>query len=119
MRVIKRDGREEPIIFDKITLRIKKLCYGLDGRFIDPVKVAMKVIQGLYDGITTRELDTLAAETCAYSSTYHPDWSTLAARISVSDLHKQTEASFSKNAAKLHAHIHPKVSEPFPRDSLD
>jgi len=71
--------------------------------------VAMKVVQGIYNGVTTRELDQLAAETCAYSSTYHPDWSILAARIAVSDLQKMTEASFSRNAKRLFEHTHPKV----------
>lgn len=114
MYVVKRDGRTEPVAFDKITARIRKLCYSLDPHYVDPTKVAAKVIAGLYDGITTRELDMLAAETCAYSSTYHPDWSTLAARIAVSDLHKQTDSCFSKNAQRLREHIHPKTGAPAP-----
>ena len=73
MDVIKRDGRKEPIMFDKITARVRKLCYGLN-EIVDPVKVAMRVIEGLYDGVTTSELDNLAAETAATLTTSHPFW---------------------------------------------
>ena len=61
MYVVKRDGRKEPIMFDKITARVRQMCYGLND-LVDPVKVAMRVIEGLYDGVTTSELDNLAAE---------------------------------------------------------
>ena len=73
MYVLKRDGRKEPIMFDKITARVRKLCYGLND-LVDPVKVAMRVIEGLYDGVTTSELDNLAAETAATMTTAHPDY---------------------------------------------
>ena len=96
MYVLKRDGRKEPIMFDKITARIKKLCYGFN-ELVDPVRVAMRVIEGLYDGVTTSELDNLAAEIAATMTTTHPDYASLAARISVSNLHKNTNKSF-----KLH-----------------
>ena len=92
MDVIKRDGRKEPVMFDKITARVRKLCYGLND-LVDPVKVAMRVIEGLYDGVTTSELDNLAAETAATMTTSHPDYARLAARISVSNLHKNTKES--------------------------
>ena len=95
MYVVKRDGRKEPIMFDKITARVRKLCYGLND-LVDPVKVAMRVIEGLYDGVTTSELDNLAAETAATMTTTHPDYALLAARISVSNLHKNTKKSFSE-----------------------
>ena len=95
MDVIKRDGRKEPIMFDKITARVRKLCYGLN-EIVDPVKVAMRVIEGLYDGVTTSELDNLAAETAATLTTSHPDYARLAARISVSNLHKNTKKTFSE-----------------------
>ena len=93
MYVIKRDGHKEPVSFDKITARVKKLCYELN-EIVDPVKVAMKVIEGLYDGVTTSELDNLAAETAASLTTAHPDYAKLAARISVSNLHKNTKKVF-------------------------
>ena len=95
MNVIKRDGHKEPVMFDKITARIKKLCYGLN-ELVDPVKVAMRVIEGLYDGVTTSELDNLAAEVAATMTVSHPDYAILAARISVSNLHKNTKKSFSE-----------------------
>ena len=83
MYVVKRDGRKEPVQFDKITARIEKLCYGLDENFIEPILIAQKVVKEVYNGVTTSELDELAAETAAYKSTQHPDFSKLAARISI------------------------------------
>ena len=103
MEVIKRDGRRVPMMFDKITARIKKLCYGLAPQ-VDPIVVTQKVAVGLRADVCVTEIDTLAAETAAYMSTIHPDFSTLAARISVSNLHKQTEKSFSKVIRRLHAY---------------
>lgn len=95
MYVIKRGSRKEPVHFDKITSRIQKLCYGLNSEFVDPAEIAMKVITGLYPGVTTVELDNLAAETAATLTTKHPDYAILAARIAVSNLHKETKKSFS------------------------
>jgi ribonucleoside-diphosphate reductase alpha chain len=97
MYVITRSGEKEPIKFDKITERIEQLCFDLDRSFIDPMKIAKKVIEGIYDGITTKELDQLAAETAAYLSTQHPQYATLAGRIAVSNLHKETRGCFSEN----------------------
>jgi hypothetical protein len=96
MLVVKRDGRREPVAFDKITARIKKLCYGFDTNHVDPTVVAQKVVGGVYDGVTTMQLDDLASETAAFLTTQHPDYGRLAARIAVSNLHKQTEKSFSE-----------------------
>ena len=93
MLVIKRDGRRESVKFDKVTARIEKLCYGLHMDFVSPIAVAMKVIDGIYDGVTTVELDNLAAETAASLTTKHPDYAILAARIAVSNLHKVTSKS--------------------------
>ena len=76
MFVIKRDGHKEPVMFDKITARIKKLCYSLNP-LVDPVRVSMRVIEGLYDGVTTSELDNLAAEIAATMTTTHPDYASL------------------------------------------
>lgn len=91
MYVLKRNGQQEAVHFDKITSRIAKLCYGLNPKFVDPVRISQKVIQGVYPGVTTIELDELAAQTAAYNATQHPDFSILAARISVSNLHKMTK----------------------------
>ena len=101
MYVVKRDGHKEPVMFDKITDRIKKLCYGLND-MVDAVKVAMRVIEGLYDGVTTSELDNLAAETAASMTITHPDYAQLASRIAVSNLHKNTIKSFSKTIEILY-----------------
>ena len=111
MFVIKRDGRKEPVQFDKITARIAKLCYNLNERFVDPVEVAKKVINGLFDGVTTIELDNLAAETAASLTTKHPDYAILAARIAVSNLHKETKKSFTETMRDLHAYVDPKTGE--------
>lgn len=114
MYVIKRDGRKEAVQFDKITSRIRKLCYGLDMNFVDPVEIAKKVIQGVYDGVTTVELDNLAAETAAYLTTTHPDYAILAARIAVSNLHKNTKKSFSETIKDLYHYKNPKTDQPAP-----
>ena len=114
MQVVKRDGRKEPVSFDKITSRISKLCYSFDPAHVDPSKVAQKVVQGVYDGVTTAALDDLAAETAAYLTTQHPDYSRLAARITASNLQKNTDASFSGVMDRLHAYKNPKTGKPAP-----
>ncbi|MDZ7898452.1 MAG: ribonucleoside-diphosphate reductase subunit alpha [Arcicella sp.] len=111
MYVIKRDGRRESVKFDKITARIEKLCYSLDPYFIQPLDVAKKVITGLYDGVTTSELDSLAAETAASMTTKHPDYAVLAARIAISNLHKETQKSFSATMKRLYNYTDPKTGE--------
>ncbi|WP_375584327.1 ribonucleoside-diphosphate reductase subunit alpha [Cyclobacterium xiamenense] len=111
MLVIKRDGRRESVRFDKITTRIENLCYGLDGRYIQPIEVAKKVIDGLYDGVTTTELDNLAAEVCASLTVKHPEYAVLAARIAISNLHKTTSQSFSNTMKRLYTYINPKTEE--------
>lgn len=113
MFVVKRDGRKEPMMFDKITARVRKLCYGLND-LVDPVKVAMRVIEGLYDGVTTSELDNLAAEIAATMTTTHPDYARLAARISVSNLHKNTKKSFSETMVDLYEYINPRTGKKAP-----
>ena len=97
MYVVKRDGQKQEVKFDSITIRVNRLCDGLDPNYVDPVPITQKVIEGFYAGISTSEIDTLAAETCAYMSQKHPDFSTLAARIAVSNLHK--------NTGLLHGHL--------------
>ncbi len=113
MYVVKRDGRKELIMFDKITARVRKLCYGLNG-LVDPLKVAMRVIEGLYDGVTTSELDNLAAEIAATMTTTHPDYAKLAARISVSNLHKNTKKSFSDTMKDLYEYVNPRTGKKAP-----
>jgi ribonucleoside-diphosphate reductase alpha chain len=111
MFVIKRDGKKETVKFDKITARIEKLCYGLNPALVDPIDVAKKVIEGLFDGVTTSELDNLAAETAASLTTKHPDYALLASRIAVSNLHKNTIKSFSETMRILHQYIDPKTGK--------
>ena len=111
MLVIKRDGRKESVKFDKITARIEKLSYGLNADFVKTIEIAKKVIDGLYDGVSTQELDELAAETAATLTTKHPDFATLAARISVSNLHKTTSKSFSSTMKRLYTYVNPKTGE--------
>ncbi len=111
MQVIKRSGKRENVSFDKITARITKLCYGLETNYVDPIEISKKVIMGLYDGVTTSELDNLAAETAASLATEHPDYAILAARIAISNLHKNTDKSFSASMEKLYNHIDPITQE--------
>ena len=110
MYVIKRDGRKEAVKFDKITARIVKMCYGLDP-LVSPEAVAMKVIEGIYDGVSTTVLDNLAAEVAASKTIDHPDYALLASRISVSNLHKKTSKSFSDTMEDLYRYIDPKTGE--------
>ncbi len=110
MYVVKRDGRKEPVMFDKITDRVKKLCYGLND-LVDAVKVAMRVIEGLYDGVTTSELDNLAAETAASMTIAHPDYAQLAARIAISNLHKNTTKSFSETMNEMFHYVNPRNNQ--------
>ena len=110
MYVEKRDGRKEAVKFDKITARIVKMCYGLDP-LVSPEAVAMKVIEGLFDGVTTTQLDNLAAEVAAAKTIDHPDYALLASRISVSNLHKETKKVFSDVMSDLYTYIDPKTGE--------
>ncbi|MCE3228500.1 MAG: ribonucleoside-diphosphate reductase subunit alpha [Bacteroidetes bacterium] len=112
MFVVKRDGTRETVKFDKITARVQKLSYSLDPTHVDPIQVAKKVIDGVYDGVTTSELDNLAAETAASLTVRHPDYAQLASRIAVSNLHKNTIKSFSKTIEALYHYIDPKTDLP-------
>lgn len=107
MEVLKRNGKREDVSFDKITARVKKLCYGLDSKFVDSIEISKRVILGLYNGVTTSELDNLAAETAASLAAVHPDNAILAARIAVSNLHKNTNKSFSETMEGLYQYIDP------------
>jgi ribonucleoside-diphosphate reductase alpha subunit len=114
MLVVKRDGRHESVKFDKITARIDKLSYGLDPAFVEPVEVAKKVIEGLYDGVSTQDLDNLAAEIAATMTVKHPDYAKLAARIAISNLHKTTSKSFSNTMKWLYTYVDPKTGQNAP-----
>lgn len=117
--VVKRNGFREDVHFDKITERLERLCAGLNSDFVDPVFIAQRVVQGIYPGVTTVELDTLAAQTAASFAADHPDFNKLAARIEVSVLHKTTESSFSALASKMHAYVHPVTGKAAPLLSDD
>jgi len=114
MLVLKRDGRRESVKFDKITARIEKLCKGLNRDFVEPVKIAQKVIDGLYDGVSTVQLDDLAAEIAASMTTRHPDFAKLAARIAISNLHKVTSGSFSNTMKHMYTYVDAKTGENAP-----
>jgi len=111
MYVIKRDGKKESVKFDKITARIQKLCYGLDPHHVSSLNVAQRVIEGVYDGVTTSELDNLAAEVAATMTVKHPDYALLASRIAISNLHKNTKKSFSETMKDLYTYIDPKTGK--------
>ncbi|KAI1311151.1 ribonucleoside-diphosphate reductase large chain [Xylaria venustula] len=119
MYVKKRDGRQERVQFDKITARVSRLCYGLDTDHVDPVAITQKVISGVYGGVTTVQLDDLAAETAAYMTVTHPDYAILAARIAVSNLHKQTKKQWSTVISDLYHYINPKNNRPSPMISQE
>jgi len=110
MYVVKRDGRKEAVKFDKITARIVKMCYGLDP-LVSPEAVAMKVIEGIYDGVSTTDLDNLAAEVAAAKTIDHPDYALLASRIAVSNLHKETKKTFSEVMEDMYQYVDPKTNE--------
>lgn len=114
MFVLKRNGIKEEVHFDKITSRIQKLCYGLDMDYVDPPAITFRVINGLYSGVTTVELDNLAAETAATMTTKHPDYAILAARIAVSNLHKETKKAFSEVITDLYERTDTNTKEPMP-----
>lgn len=114
MFVVKRDGKKEEVKFDKITKRIAYLCEGLNPDYVNPTAIAQKVVMGVYPGVTTEQLDELTAETAAYAASQHPDFSKLAARVSISNLHKNTSEKFSENIITLAQCVHPKTGLPAP-----
>ena len=113
MHVIKRNGKTESIKFDKVTARIEKLSYSLSP-LVNPIDVAKKVIEGIYAGVPTTELDNLAAETAASLATRHPDYAILASRIAVSNLHKNTIKSFSETMKNLYLYVDKKNGKKTP-----
>jgi ribonucleoside-diphosphate reductase alpha chain len=111
MKVKKRDGSLEEMRYDKITRRINVFCNDLDLEYVDPTFVTLKVTQGIFDGISTTELDVLAAETAAAMATTHPDYSKLAGRLAVSNLHKTTPKKFSQSIKELYSFVEPKTGK--------
>eukprot|EP00408_Alexandrium_pacificum_P004356 CAMPEP_0171218908 /NCGR_PEP_ID=MMETSP0790-20130122/33444_1 /TAXON_ID=2925 /ORGANISM="Alexandrium catenella, Strain OF101" /LENGTH=116 /DNA_ID=CAMNT_0011684745 /DNA_START=1 /DNA_END=347 /DNA_ORIENTATION=- len=111
MYVVKRDGQRQEARVESVAKRLGQLCKGLDPKYVDPNSVAQKVLEGFYSGMATSEIDTLAAETCAYMSQRHPDFSTLAARVAVTHLHKNTSGSFVETCRVLHEY-HDKQGRP-------
>jgi ribonucleoside-diphosphate reductase alpha subunit len=114
MQVIKRSGKKEAVHFDKVTSRVMKLSYGLQLKSEDIIEIAKKVVSGIFNNVTTTELDNLAAETAASFTTKHPDFAVLAARIAVSNLHKNTKKSFSQTAELMYNYIDTKTNAPAP-----
>jgi ribonucleoside-diphosphate reductase alpha chain len=111
MKVVKRNGKKESVNFQKIFNRIKKQTYGLNSRFVDPHEIAIKVMGGLYDGVTSRELDELASQTAATHTAKHPDYAILASRLAITSHHKDTSKSFSETVEKLYNYTDPKTGE--------
>lgn len=111
MLITKRDGRQESVKLDKITVRLEKLAEGLDPNHVDPVRVAIKVVEGLYEGVSTVELDNLATEIAATMTTQHPDYALLASRIAISNLHKATTPSFSEAITTLYQYVNPHTGQ--------
>ena len=107
MQVVNRKGEREDVRFDAILEKLASLTYGLDEKWIDPAHLTKLTIEGLYDGVSTRELDQLAAETAASLASHHPDYSKLAARICVDDLHRSTKSTFSEVVTDLREFIDP------------
>ena len=114
MKVKKRNGQSEDVNFQKILVRISRETYGLDMNYVEPVNISRTVIDGLYDGVTTYELDKLAMETAASMTAKHPDYALLAGRLAVSALHKETPEKFSRCVNILYKYINPETGEPAP-----
>jgi ribonucleoside-diphosphate reductase alpha chain len=114
IKVMKRNGKKEPVMLDKILDRITQQTYGLDQKWIVPFEVAQKVIEGIMPDIQTSVLDQLAMETAASLTTKHPDYSTLAARLAITALHKETKKSFSETVSDLYKYVDPKTRKHSP-----
>ncbi len=114
MQVVNRKGEREDVRFDAIHEKLSSLTDGLDTDWVDAANLTKLTIEGLYDGVTTRELDQLAAETAASLASHHPDYSKLAARICVDDLHRSTKSSFSEVVTDLREFIDPESGEHAP-----
>ena len=109
IKVTKRNGKKEPVKFDKIVDRITQQTYGLDQKWIVPFEIAQKVIEGITPDVKTSILDQLSMETAASLATKHPDYSILAARLAITSLHKETKKSFSETVEDLYRYIDPRT----------
>jgi ribonucleoside-diphosphate reductase alpha chain len=114
IKVIKRNGKKEPVMLDKILDRITQQTYGLDTKWIVPFEIAQKVIEGITPDIKTSILDQLAMETAASLATKHPDYSTLASRLAITNIHKETKKSFSETVEDLYKYVNPKTGNHSP-----
>ena len=114
MQVVNRKGEREDVRFDAILDKLRRLAEGLDPKWVDPANLTKLTIEGLYDGVTTRELDQLAAETAASLVSHHPDYSKLAARICVDDLHRSTKEVFTDVITDLREYIDPESKKHAP-----
>jgi ribonucleoside-diphosphate reductase alpha subunit len=101
MEVITRSGKHEKVSFDKVIYRLTPLCEDLDNKYVDPILIALDTIKSMYNGITTQQLDNLSADICASKISQHPDFNKLAARIAVSNLHKETKADYKDVVSEL------------------
>ena len=119
MQVVNRKGERENVRFDAILEKLSGLTDGLDTNWVDAANLTKLTIEGLYDGVTTRELDQLAAETAASLASHHPDYSKLAARICVDDLHRSTKETFSEVITDLREFIDPESGEHAPLISAE
>ena len=119
MQVVNRKGEREDVRFDAILEKLTTLTDGLDSNWVDPAHLTKLTIEGLYDGVTTRELDQLAAETAASLASHHPDYSKLAARICVDDLHRSTKETFSEVITDLREFVDPESGAHAPLISLE
>ena len=119
MQVVNRKGEREDVRFDAILEKLSGLTDGLDTNWVDAANLTKLTIEGLYDGVTTRELDQLAAETAASLASHHPDYSKLAARICVDDLHRSTKETFSEVITDLREFIDPESGEHAPLISAE
>ncbi|MEC8735365.1 MAG: ATP cone domain-containing protein, partial [Candidatus Thermoplasmatota archaeon] len=114
MQVVNRQGEKEDVRFDAIHEKLSRLADGLNTEYIDTGLVTKLTIEGLYDGVTTRELDQLAAETAASLASHHPEYSKLAARICIDDLHRSTKDDFSEVINDLRNYIDPESGDHAP-----
>jgi ribonucleoside-diphosphate reductase alpha chain len=119
MYVVKRDGSRQLVSFDTILERLEGLSEGLDRRWVEPIDVAKRVVEGIYDGVSTEQLDQLAAETAASMTSLHPDYAQLAARLAVSNLQKKTSSRFSEVVEDLYRYVDPKSGQAAPLISED
>ena len=114
LHVINRQGEREAVRFDAILEKLDKLAIGLNTDWVDTGLVTQKVVEGLFDGVTTKAVDKLAAETAASLAANHPDYGMLAAKVSVENLHRDTKEKFSDVITDLREYIDPETGKHAP-----